>query len=89
MLSNQGLPPWGKGDASRSPRATLWSQGTMPERPLRTSTLACGWEMAWAAHPPPGSEVQVTTCPRAPWIYYSICPCAPCAQLPPEGALLT
>lgn len=24
----------------------------------------------------PGSEVQVTTCPRAPWIYYSICPCA-------------
>lgn len=38
---------------------------------------------------PPGSEVQVTTCPRAPWIYYSICPCAPCAQLPPPRGLFS
>lgn len=73
-----------------APRAALRSQGTLPERPLRTSTLACGWEMAWAAHCPGlgGAGDHVSSRTLDLLLHLPLCPV--CTAPPtPEGALLT
>lgn len=57
----------------------------MPERPLRTSTLACGWEMAWAAHPAGlgGAGDHVSTRILDLLLHLPLCPV--CTAPPPRG----